>query len=78
MTSLSLGLGGVEADYGQMEQVVMNLTLNARDAMRQGGQLAIETMDVDFPEGYAYQHLGIDIPAGPVRAAGREPTPATA
>jgi CheY-like chemotaxis protein len=55
----------VEADYGQMEQVVMNLTLNARDAMRDGGQLVIETMDVDFPEGYAYGHLGIDIPPGP-------------
>jgi PAS domain S-box-containing protein len=65
VTSLSPGLGGVEADYGQMEQVVMNLTLNARDAMRQGGQLTIETMDVDFPEGYAYRHLGVDIPAGP-------------
>ncbi len=36
----------------------MNLTLNARDAMRGGGQLTIETMDVDFPEGYAYRHLG--------------------
>ena len=65
LIGLSPGLGGVEADYGQMEQVVMNLTLNARDAMKQGGQLAIETMDVDFPEGYAYQHLGVDIPAGP-------------
>ena len=65
VTSLSASLGGVEADYGQMEQVVMNLTLNARDAMRDGGQLVIETVDVDFPEGYAYRHLGIDIPAGP-------------
>ena len=65
VTSLSPGLGGVEADYGQMEQVVMNLTLNARDAMTRGGQLTIETMDVDFPEGYAYRHLGVDIPAGP-------------
>jgi two-component system, cell cycle sensor histidine kinase and response regulator CckA len=65
VTSLSLSLGGVEADYGQMEQVVMNLTLNARDAMRQGGELVIETMDVDFPEGYAYHNLGLDIPAGP-------------
>ena len=65
VTGLAPGLGGVEADYGQMEQVVMNLTLNARDAMRQGGQLTIETMDVDFPEGYAYRHLGLDIPAGP-------------
>jgi PAS domain S-box-containing protein len=64
VTSLSPGLGSVEADYGQMEQVVMNLTLNARDAMKQGGQLTIETMDVDFPEGYAYRHLGLDIPAG--------------
>jgi CheY-like chemotaxis protein len=65
VTSLCPGLGGVEADYGQMEQVVMNLTLNARDAMKQGGELTIETLDVDFPEGYAYRHLGIDIPAGP-------------
>jgi PAS domain S-box-containing protein len=65
LTSLSPGLGGIEADYGQMEQVVMNLTLNARDAMRQGGELTIETMDVDFPEGYAYRHLGVDIPVGP-------------
>jgi PAS domain S-box-containing protein len=57
-------LGGVEADYGQMEQVVMNLTLNARDAMSRGGRLTVETMDVDFPEGYAYRHLGVDVPAG--------------
>ena len=65
VTSLSLSLGGVEADYGQMEQVVMNLALNSRDAMRGGGRLTIETMDVDFPEGYASEHLGFDIPAGP-------------
>jgi signal transduction histidine kinase/CheY-like chemotaxis protein len=65
VTRLSVGLGGVEADYGQMEQVVMNLALNARDAMRGGGRLTIETMDVDLPEGYAYRNIGIDIPAGP-------------
>jgi len=65
ITRLSVGLGGVEADYGQLEQVVMNLALNARDAMRGGGQLTIETLDVDLPEGYAYRHVGIDIPAGP-------------
>jgi PAS domain S-box-containing protein len=64
VTSLSPGLSGVEADYGQMEQIVMNLALNARDAMTEGGQLTIETMDVDFPEGYAYRHLGVDVPAG--------------
>jgi PAS domain S-box-containing protein len=65
VTALSVGLGGVEADYGQLEQVVMNLALNARDAMRSGGRLTIETMDVDLPEGHAYRHIGIDIPAGP-------------
>jgi len=64
ITSLSHDLGGVEADYGQLEQVVMNLALNARDAMRGGGCLTIETMDVELPEGYAYRHVGIDIPAG--------------
>jgi PAS domain S-box-containing protein len=64
VTRLSAGLGGVEADYGQMEQVVMNLALNARDAMRSGGQLTIETLDVDLPEGYAYRQVGIDIPEG--------------
>jgi two-component system cell cycle sensor histidine kinase/response regulator CckA len=64
VTRLSADLGGVEADYGQMEQVVMNLALNARDAMRDGGRLTIETLDVDLPEGYAYRHVGIDIPPG--------------
>jgi two-component system, cell cycle sensor histidine kinase and response regulator CckA len=65
ITRLSVGLGGVEADYGQLEQVLMNLALNARDAMRGGGRLTIETLDVDLPEGYAYRHIGIDIPPGP-------------
>jgi two-component system, cell cycle sensor histidine kinase and response regulator CckA len=65
ITHLSVGLGAVEADYGQLEQVVMNLVLNARDAMRGGGRITIETLDVDLPEGYAYRQVGIDIPAGP-------------
>jgi two-component system, cell cycle sensor histidine kinase and response regulator CckA len=65
VTRLSVGLGGIEADYGQLEQVVMNLALNARDAMREhGGRLTIETLDVDLPEGYGYKNVGIDIPAG--------------
>ncbi len=63
-TDLAGDLGGVEADYGQMEQVVMNLTLNARDAMGSGGRLSIETRNVDFPDGTACQHLGIPIPGG--------------
>jgi CheY-like chemotaxis protein len=65
ITDLVEGLGGVEADYGQMEQIVMNLTLNARDAMGSGGCLTIETRNVDFPGDQAYQHLGIPIPGGP-------------
>jgi len=65
VTQLSAGLGGVEADYGQMEQVIMNLALNARDAMRGGGCLTIETLDVELPQGYAYRKIGIDIPPGP-------------
>ena len=64
VTQLADGLGGIEADYGQMEQVVMNLALNARDAMGSGGRLAIETLNVDFPDDYAHQHLGIPIPGG--------------
>ncbi|HEU4649734.1 MAG TPA: ATP-binding protein, partial [Gemmatimonadales bacterium] len=63
--SLSAGLGGVPADRGQLEQVITNLALNARDAMPEGGRLTIETINVDLPEGYAYRHVGIDIPAGP-------------
>jgi two-component system, cell cycle sensor histidine kinase and response regulator CckA len=65
VTQLSIGLGAVEADYGQLEQVVMNLALNARDAMRGGGRLTIETLEVVLPEGYAERHIGIDIPPGP-------------
>jgi signal transduction histidine kinase/CheY-like chemotaxis protein len=61
---LSADLGGVEADYGQLEQVVMNLALNARDAMRGGGRLTIETLDALLPQGYGYRHVGLDIPAG--------------
>jgi two-component system, cell cycle sensor histidine kinase and response regulator CckA len=40
------------------------LALNARDAMRGGGRLTIETLDVDLPEDYAYHHIGLNIPPG--------------
>ena len=49
-------LGTVRADASQMEQVIMNLAVNARDAMPNGGKLVIETANADLDHGYTVSH----------------------
>ena len=52
------GIGRVRADLGMIEQVVMNLAVNARDAMPNGGKLTIETANAEFDEQYVHRHQG--------------------
>jgi len=58
-TSLKLGIGHVRADEGQLQQVLMNLAVNARDAMPTGGRLTIETDTVELGLDYARAHAGV-------------------
>ena len=53
-------LHNVYADPGQIEQVIMTLAANARDAMPKGGKLTIETANVEFDEEYARLHADVD------------------
>ena len=52
-------LGMVKVDPGQMEQVLINMAVNARDAMPDGGKLIIQTANVTVDEEYAGRHLGV-------------------
>jgi PAS domain S-box-containing protein len=56
-TALGPTLGSVKADQGQIEQVIINLVVNARDAMPNGGKLRIETTTVELDGDYSRRHL---------------------
>ena len=59
VTLVAEDLGKVKTDSGQIEQVIVNLAVNARDAMPEGGKLTIETANVELDEAYAGRHIAV-------------------
>jgi len=59
VTILKPGTGNIKADSGQVEQVIMNLVVNARDAMPNGGKIIIETRDAYLDESYCRFHPSV-------------------
>jgi two-component system cell cycle sensor histidine kinase/response regulator CckA len=59
VTRVSDNLGRVKADPAQIEQVIMNLVVNARDAMPEGGRLVLETCNVELDSNYAVDHVSV-------------------
>src|SRR3990172_3737753 len=57
-TLLQQNLGFIKADPGQIDQIIMNISINARDAMPFGGKLIIETANVEFDADYIKNHVG--------------------
>lgn len=57
VTVLAPKVERIKADPGQLEQVIINLAINARDAMPDGGRLTLETQDVELDENYARDHV---------------------
>jgi signal transduction histidine kinase/CheY-like chemotaxis protein len=58
--SLSPELPSVKVDPSHIDQVIMNLAVNSRDAMPEGGRLTIETARVELTEDYATRHIGVE------------------